>query len=182
MEIRKTKIEDLERILQIYEDARAFMRENGNPTQWGETEPKPQRIRQDIADGDSYVCVDGGKVVGVFFFKVMEETNYAIIYDGAWKDDGSAYGVIHRIAADRIRHGVASFCIGWAFVQSGGHLRIDTHENNTVMQRVLKKNGFQYCGNIFVQDGTKRFAYELTQEMLSENEESEGSEGEEKKH
>lgn len=168
MKIRKTKKEDLERILQIYEDARAFMRENGNPTQWGETEPQEERVQKDITDGDSYVCLDGTEIIGVFFFKVMEEPNYAVIYDGEWKSD-SAYGVIHRIAADRGKRGVASFCIGWAFAQSGGHLRIDTHENNKVMQRVLQKNGFQYCGNIFVQDGTKRLAFELTQEMLSEN-------------
>lgn len=166
MKIRKTKAEDLERVLQIYEDARTFMRENGNPTQWGDTEPREERVGQDIADGDSYVCVVGAEIVGVFFFKVMEEPNYAVVYSGAWKDE-SPYGVIHRVAADSSKHGIASFCIKWALAQSGGHLRIDTHENNLVMQKVLKKHGFEYCGNIIVQDGTKRLAYELTREGSS---------------
>lgn len=161
MQIRKTKPEDIERIMELYEDARVFMRENGNPTQWGTTEPERTRIEQDIKDGNSYVCTDGECVIGTFFFNVMEEPTYAKIYEGVWKDD-TAYGVIHRITADRARHGIASFCLGWALRKAGGHLRIDTHEDNKVMRRVLEKNGFAYRGIIYAADGTKRLAYELT--------------------
>ena len=46
--------------------------------------------------------------------------------------------------------------------RSGGHLRIDTHEKNLVMQNLVKKTGFSYCGIIYVDDGTKRLAYEKT--------------------
>ena len=35
MTIRQAREAELGRILQIYADARAFMRENGNPDQWG---------------------------------------------------------------------------------------------------------------------------------------------------
>lgn len=161
MQIRKTRTEDLNRIMELYADARAFMRENGNPTQWGTTEPGRERIEQDIRDGDSYVCTDGDQVIGTFFFKVAEEPTYAKIYEGTWADD-SAYGVIHRIVSARDRRGVASFCLEWARKEAGGHLRIDTHEKNQVMRKVLEKNGFAYRGIIYVADGTKRRAYELT--------------------
>lgn len=39
-------------------------------------------------------------------------------------------------------------------------MRIDTHENNKVMQHLIKKNGFQECGIIYVEDGSPRIAYE----------------------
>ena len=51
-------------------------------------------------------------------------------------------------------------CIEWAFAQCG-HLRIDTHPDNTVMQDLLAKTGFTRCGVIHVvEDDNPRFAYE----------------------
>ena len=49
----------------------------------------------------------------------------------------------------------------WAFGQCG-NLKIDTHRDNVVMQNMLKKNGFQSCGIIHVQDGSERLAYQKT--------------------
>ena len=40
------------------------------------------------------------------------------------------------------------------------HLRIDTHEDNLVMQHVLEKNGFTKCGIIYLESGDPRLAYE----------------------
>lgn len=154
---------DIERIMDIYAAARAFMAAHGNPNQWGPTNWPPEAlIRRDIDMGDSYVCVnDGGKVVGVFFFiqgKDVEPT-YRDIADGAWLDD-SPYGVVHRIATDGSEKGVGTFCLNWAYAQCG-HLRIDTHGDNAVMQRLLEKLGFVHCGTIFVEeDDFPRLAYE----------------------
>lgn len=36
MKIRKSRPEDLERMLRLYADARVFMAEHGNPTQWAQ--------------------------------------------------------------------------------------------------------------------------------------------------
>ena len=58
MRIRKTTIEDLPQVMDIYRQARVFMAEHGNPLQWGPTKwPPLALIRQDIAAGESYVCV-----------------------------------------------------------------------------------------------------------------------------
>ena len=40
------------------------------------------------------------------------------------------------------------------------HIRIDTHEDNVVMQNLLKKLGFKFCGIIHLKNGDKRLAYE----------------------
>lgn len=163
MDIRKTEMRDLSRVMEIYAHARAFMAAHGNPRQWGATCWPPETlIRQDIAAGHSYVCTDGdGHVIGTFFFifgKDIEPT-YRTITDGAWLD-GSPYGVVHRIASDGSRKGIGTFCLQWAYAQCG-HLRIDTHGDNTVMQGLLDKLGFIRCGTIHVvEDNDPRIAFE----------------------
>ena len=164
MEIRKTRIEDLERVMAIYAHARAFMAAHGNPNQWGPTRwPPEDLIRRDIAQGKSYVCLSDDRIVGVFYFDQGPEIEptYAHIEDGTWRDN-SPYGVVHRIASDGSARGTGAFCINWAYDQCG-HLRIDTHGDNRVMQGLLSKLGFVHCGTIFVrEDSDPRLAYEKT--------------------
>ena len=165
MRIRKTTETDFERIMEIYAYARAFMAKTGNPNQWGPTNwPPEDLIHEDIRNGNSYVCVnDDEKVIGTFFFTQGEdiEPTYREITDGAWLDD-SAYGVVHRIASDGSEKGIGQFCLGWAYEQCG-HLRIDTHTDNKVMQNLLKKLGFIRCGIIYViEDDNPRYAFEKT--------------------
>lgn len=163
MLIRKTTENDLDRVMEIYAHARRFMAEHGNPNQWGPTNWPPKGlIKSDIEKGCSYVCEDaGGAVVGTFFFdqgKDIEE-NYLTIEDGNWIG-GDNYGVVHRIASDGSVKGVGSFCINWALEQSG-HLRIDTHGDNKVMQNMLTKLGFTHCGTVYVEeDDYPRMAFE----------------------
>ena len=149
-------------MMAIYARARGFMAEHGNPNQWGPTNwPPEELIRADIAAGNSYVCVQDGQVVGTFFFRCGKdiEPTYREIEDGAWKD-GSAYGVIHRLAAEGSVKGVGRACLAWAFEQCG-HLRADTHGDNVVVQRLLESCGFEHCGTIHVEeDDYPRLAYE----------------------
>lgn len=162
MEIRHTTEQDFERVMEIYAYARTFMEETGNPNQWGPTNwPPEDLIHEDIRVGKSYVCVENGKVIGTFYLNFGEdiEPTYRVIEEGAWKDD-SPFGVVHRIAGDGSVPGIGTFCLNWAFEQCG-HLKIDTHTDNVVMQNLLKKLGFTYRGIIHVvEDNYPRFAYE----------------------
>lgn len=163
MKIRKTVPEDLPRLTEIYACARAFMAAHGNPNQWGPTHwPPEELLREDIRDGNSYVCVrEDGRVIGTFFFIQGEdiEPTYREITEGAWLREGP-YGVVHRLAGDGSEKGIGAFCLSWAFEQCG-HLRIDTHGDNKVMQRLLSKLGFVHCGTIYVrEDNDPRLAYE----------------------
>ena len=162
MEIRHSTGEDLSQIMRIYEYARRFMAEHGNPNQWGSTNwPPEELIYSDIAEGNSYVCICEGRIVGTFFFMqgIDIEPTYHVIEEGAWLGNNN-YGVIHRLAGDGSVKGIGRFCIEWAFEQCG-HLRVDTHEDNRIMKNLLKKCGFIYCGIIHVEsDGSPRLAYE----------------------
>lgn len=163
MKIRKSTENDFERIMEIYAYARKFMAEHGNPNQWGPTNwPPEELIHNDISFGKSYVCVDENEnIIGTFYYDFgtdIEET-YRVIENGSWRDD-SDYGVVHRIASDGSQKGTGSFCINWAFSQCG-HLKIDTHGDNKVMQNLLEKLGFEKRGIIYVvEDNYPRFAYE----------------------
>ena len=93
MEIRKSMMEDLPRILALYEQARAFMKANGNPDQWGDSYPEEEIVRQDIEEGRSYVCETDGEIAGVFYFSCEPDPDYARIDDGGWLND-APYGVV----------------------------------------------------------------------------------------
>ena len=166
MEIRRTTEANLPRVMEIYAYARTFMAAHGNPRQWGATGWPPESlIRQDIAAGKSYVCLHEGKIVGTFFYDHGTDTDpaYRVIENGAWRAD-TPYGVVHRVAGDGSVKGIGTFCIQWA-IQRSGHLRMDTHGDNYVMQSLLKKLGFVYCGIIYVEeDNDPRLAFEYLPE------------------
>lgn len=156
--IRTAAREDLLEILGIYKTARTFMRQTGNETQWGDHYPPQDLVEEDMEKGQLYVAEQDGILQGVFMFVIGEDPTYAHIEEGAWLS-GEKYGVIHRVASAGKAHGlipaVLSFC-----EEKIGHLRIDTHEKNQIMQHILQKNGFQKCGIIYTDNGTPRLAFE----------------------
>ena len=160
MEIRKALTADYQQIRKIYTDAQAFMEQTGNPDQWGKVHPPEEMTIQDIADGDLYLCVEGEEILGVFYYIEGDDTTYKKIYEGEWLND-RPYAVIHRIAVSSAGRGkgVAGACFDYAFSRCP-NIKIDTHENNIPMQKALKKNGFKYCGVIYLLNGDKRIAFQ----------------------
>ena len=158
MEVRKAKMEELDEIMGIFAHARKFMAEQGNPNQWGTSKPARETIEEDIKLGRSYVCVEDEKLIATFYYLPGVDPTYVKIYDGEWLNQED-YGVVHRIASAGTVKGAGSFCINWAFEQCG-NLKIDTHKDNIVMQNMLKKNGFSYCGIIYLLDGDERMAFQ----------------------
>lgn len=162
MMIRHAKKADLNRIMEIYAIARAYMASHGNPDQWGPTNWPPESlIREDVDKGLGYVCENKGQIIGVFHYNcgIDIEPTYQVIENGSWKDS-SPYGVVHRLAGDGSVKGTGAFCLRWALDQCR-HMRIDTHPDNLTMQRLLEKLGFERRGIIHVtEDEYPRYAYE----------------------
>lgn len=155
--VRRAEEKDLPGILLIYAAARRFMRDHGNPGQWTGGYPQAELLHSDLEKGALMVVLENNIIRGVFYFAVEEDPTYHRIDDGSWLSDAS-YGVIHRIASDG-SGGI--FAAALAFAESQiKHLRIDTHHDNSVMQHVVEKNGFQRRGIIYVADGSPRIAYE----------------------
>ena len=71
----------------------------------------------------------------------------------------SPYSVIHRIAVKYHGRGIVDFCFNECFLELP-NIKIDTHRDNIPMQKCLLRNGFEYCGIIYLKDGTERLAYQ----------------------
>ena len=158
MHIRTAVPADLPTLLDIYETARRFMVENGNPTQWPAGFINATVLSEDIVQRTLYVCEDENGIQGVFMFADGPDPTYAVIENGSWLSD-APYSVIHRVASAGNVKGLLAQMIAWAS-ERAEVLRIDTHANNYPMQHLLAKLGFTRCGTIFAEDGTPRIAYQ----------------------
>lgn len=148
-------MEDLDRLMDIFEQGKRIMRKSGNLKQWTGSYPSRELIRKDIEAGHSYVCLDEkAGIIGTFTFIPGKDPTYARIYDGQWLDDERPYATIHRLASTEDSHGVAAACLDWC------NLRADTHRDNHILQHILQKHGFHYCGIIYLMNGDERLAYQ----------------------
>lgn len=160
MYVRRSNMEDIPAMMELYAQARVFMRENGNLNQWDESYPSRELLEKDIAFGNSYIVEDDEKnLAATFAFIKGEDPTYYGIENGAWLNY-EPYGTIHRLAGNTSYHGIASGCISWCKSQIG-NLRADTHEDNKIMQHLLEKNGFVRCGIIHLANGAPRIAYQF---------------------
>lgn len=157
IEIRTASMEDLPEILKVYECARGFMAATGNPNQWGKTNPPVGTLVEDIEKGQLYTAVHDGQICGAFAFILGGDPTYGYI-EGKWSSDED-YGTIHRVASNGTVRGMFAACIGYCGSKCR-YLRIDTHAENKVMQRAITKQGFSYCGVIYLENGDPRLAYD----------------------
>ena len=109
-------------------------------------------------NNNSYVVEENERICGVFSFIIGEEPTYKTIIEGNWKNTNT-YGTIHRVASDGTVRGILNECLKYCESKIS-NIRIDTHNDNLIMQHLLEKNGFERCGIIFVEDGTPRIAYQ----------------------
>ena len=157
MKIQRAESWQLPQILKIYEAARTYMKEQGNPEQWKDGYPEESLIALDIERKNLYLCCENGEILGVFYYAEEDDPTYRYI-EGNWLN-ADPYGVVHRIAVAVHKKGVASFCFAYAFSKCH-NLKIDTHRDNLPMQHALKKNGFLPCGTIYLENGEARMAFQ----------------------
>ena len=169
MVIRPATPADLPALRPVFEAAKGIMRADGNHDQWSAPGfPDDSLLLRDIARGGGFVIessvmpgltghLAAPRIVAYFALLPSPEPTYDVI-DGAWLTD-EPYGVIHRMASYPEVHGIFSTIIDYAALRFA-HLRIDTHRDNRIMQHLIEKHGFTYCGIIWLEDGTERLAYE----------------------
>lgn len=164
MNFRKTIEKDLESVTKIIDEAKEFLK-NNNIDQWQNGYPNEEVILKDIENDNSYVLEDNGEIIATTVLSFDGDKNYDVIEDGNWITNNK-YGVIHRIAVSRnySKKGIGKFIIkiseDIARENNIKSMRADTHKDNKTMQRLLLENGYEYCGLIFVEDGTERLAFE----------------------
>ena len=141
MKLMRAEVEDILRIMEIIEEARAFQLSYGNG-QWADGYPSLPLIEEDVAAGIGYKAMVNGSMAG-YLAIVTHDDSYDSI-EGQWITDGP-YIALHRIAfSDEARgHGLFSSlidaCKGIAALNGSVSIRVDTDKRNPIMQHLLEK-------------------------------------------
>lgn len=167
MQIRLSTFDDIPKIIEIIEDAKALLK-SLQIDQWQNGYPNAEQIENDIKNVESFVVVnDEHKIIATSMFTIRKEPTYKVVLDGKWIiSEDEKYGVIHRLAIkkEHRKSGIAQFVFNEFHQQLREQniqsLKIDTHEENLGMQSLIKKLGYKYCGIIYTNYGDKRLAFE----------------------
>lgn len=164
MIFRKAAEADISSILSIIGQAQSYFKDNGI-NQWQNNYPNYSTVREDIISGRGYVLIVDNFIAGTVALSFDGEKTYRSIYEGQWLSDGD-YCVVHRIAvasgykgtglASAILRNVEDICLK----KGSTSIKVDTHRDNSSMQKLLCKNGFAYCGIIYLEDKSERLAFE----------------------
>ncbi|MGI6085400.1 MAG: GNAT family N-acetyltransferase [Acetivibrionales bacterium] len=164
MTFRNATTEDLNKIMVIIRKAQQYLREKG-VDQWQGNYPNEDIIRADINKNIGYILEKDNDIIATVAVSFNDEKTYDKIYNGSWITNNE-YAVIHRIAVDNKYKGkrVSSLIIAkvedMCISKGIRSIKVDTHRKNESMQKMLSYNGFKYCGIIYLEDGSERFAYE----------------------
>jgi GNAT superfamily N-acetyltransferase len=164
MELRKALLDDIPKIMMIIKDAQAFLKQQGID-QWQNNYPNLETITSDIQRDYGYVLLVDNRILAYGAIIKGIEPTYAMIEAGAWLNN-DPYVVVHRLAVDSAHRGqkIASCFIAETIKLSKKwsvyNLRIDTHKDNVIMQKMIMNNEFSYCGIIYLASGDQRLAYQ----------------------
>lgn len=166
MEFRKSVKSDIPKIMSIIKQAQAYFKDQ-NIDQWQNGYPNEEVINNDIKNEESYVMIKDNEILATTVISFHKESSYKNIIHGKWLTNGD-YGVIHRVVVDNtykglgLSHKIIKYTEKLCLEKGVHSIKVDTHEQNIPMQSLLKKNGFEYCGIIYLEDGGKRVAFEKT--------------------
>ena len=165
--VRQARLADLEKIVEIFDSGRQFLKDQGLP-QWQDGEgPSRDIAEEDIAKGHGYVLVFQGEVAG-YTALVPSPDGSPPLSEGQWDGGYDRHMVIHRVALDGNLRGrglsrqflrdmiLAARLLGYQ------DIRIDTHPGNMIMRNVTERTGFSYKGimHLPIPNG-ERLAYQI---------------------
>ncbi len=168
MNIELVTLDDLNKLMDIYDLARVRMINEGNLTQWDNREVFKTEIIDYINKKILYKVIENDEIVGYFAYIYDIEHAYDVI-DGKWLNQDK-YITIHKIASKYNNKGIGGFIIKYVIDRcknEGIHnIKIDTHKNNLSMNKFLTNKGFINCGVIsltldFNDEYSLRNAYQL---------------------
>lgn len=167
--VRKAVPQDLGMIEKIIADGKQYLAQQGSPQWQNGFGPTRKKLQQDIEKQESYVLIVDGMIAATAALVSGVDPVYSGIYDGTWQENSKEnYISLHRIAFNQELRGKG---LGKLFLQllitvgaTLGYqdLRIDTHEMNNIMQKVITSSGFSYQGEVrFPIPNGERKAYQI---------------------
>jgi RimJ/RimL family protein N-acetyltransferase len=158
MELVKAEKQDANKIMEIINQAKAFLKGQG-VDQWQTGYPALSDIEKDLADHIGYVLKEKGEIIGYAGIDARGEEAYDTL-KGHWLNN-EPYIVIHRMAVDNSVRGkglaqkMFEACEKFALSQDIHNIRVDTDEDNHIMRHIIEKMGYTYTGTIWFDNSTK---------------------------
>ena len=147
---------DIDGIMLIVRQARNYLKKH-RVDQWQGEYPTQDIFAADIANGECYAVTYGERLAGFFCLTEAPESGYDKITDGKWHGEGK-YCTLHRMAIQAQFRGTSlsdmliDFADDMARAKGTECVRTDTHRKNKAMQRLLKRKGYVYRGNVLVDE------------------------------
>ena len=145
---------DIEDIMLIVRQARNYLKKH-RVDQWQGEYPTQDIFAANIANGECYAVTYGERLAGFFCLTEAPESGYDKITDGKWHGEGK-YCTLHRMAIEARFRGtglsdmLVDFADETAKAKGAECVRTDTHRKNKAMQKLLKRKGYVYRGNVLV--------------------------------
>lgn len=145
---------DIEDIMLIVRQARNYLKKH-RVDQWQGEYPTQDIFAADIANGECYAVTYGERLAGFFCLTEAPESGYDKITDGKWHGE-CKYCTLHRMAIEARFRGtglsdmLVDFADETAKAKGAECVRTDTHRKNKAMQKLLKRKGYAYRGNVLV--------------------------------
>lgn len=151
--IRSASMSDIDKIMDIINDAKNFLASNGS-SQWNGPKEYPNilTIKNDIFYQKAFVYLKNNDICGYVALAGVEKN-----YDSptaTWLTNGDNYITVHRLAvADKCRGmGISKELMSFAYEYGKKNryqsVRIDTHPKNIIMQNLMNKLDYVYCGSV----------------------------------
>lgn len=147
---------DIDGIMLIVRQARNYLKKH-RVDQWQGEYPTQDIFAADTANGECYAVTYGERLAGFFCLTEAPESGYDKITDGKWHGEGK-YCTLHRMAIEAQFRGTSlsdmliDFADDMARAKGAECVRTDTHRKNKAMQRLLKRKGYVYRGNVLVDE------------------------------
>ena len=167
MKFQQATLSDLPRLTKIMTEAIELLKKQGSPQWQNGHGPTAEKLTEDIKKHRTYILKTADdEIAGTIALIPGIDPAYTAITEGKWQGDAK-YLAFHKVAINQQFRGQK---IAAKLLEAAVHeainlgiqdLRIDTHELNLGMQKVIKEAGFDYCGVVHfpIPDG-KRLAYQ----------------------
>ncbi len=165
LHIRLCTAEEKEIAMDILRQGKDYMLSNGLH-QWDDNYPAMEDIEEDLKTGKGYFICRGEEILGYYCIDCDSNEECYKEIEGSWLTPADAtYMVIHRLAFDKKARGQGLGAVAFSLAEDIarsrgiGSIRVDTHAENHIMQKIIPKAGYQYCGIVYY-FGSPRTAFE----------------------
>lgn len=147
MKIVNSRIEDIDEIFKIYDDATSYQKDVGKKSWKGFDRAL---IEKEIHEKRHFIIIDDNEISCTFLIAFNNPT--------IWKDSGEDKAIyLHRIATKENFRGrsyvqkIVDWSIDYAKELNKSYVRLDTHGGNERINNYYKKCGFTYKGLVSIE-------------------------------